>query len=253
MRRIGMTTRDELIAATAARYARADRLQRGRILDEFAAVTGFHRKHASRLLRSGHVADRSAPRRSRRLYDDAMREALALFWEASDRVCGKRLRAMLPMLVAAMERHGHIDLAPEVRDGVLAMSAATIDRMLRAVRSGGATGRVKRSPPSAAVRRAVPVRTFSDWGDPTPGFFEADLVAHSGPIAAGGFVQTLVITDIASGWTEFAPLLVREQRLLTEVLGVMQMQLPMPILAAQLFFCKFREGDFSVVVITLSG
>ena len=102
--------------------------------------------------------------------------------------------------------------------------------MLRAVRSGGATGRVKRSPPSAAVRRAVPVRTFSDWGDPAPGFFEADLVAHSGPSGAGSFVQTLVITDIASGWTEFAPLLVREQRLLTEVLGVMQTQLTMPIL-----------------------
>jgi hypothetical protein len=74
------------------------------------------------------------------------------------------------------------------------------------------------------------VRTFSDWGDPAPGFFEADLVAHSGPSGAGSFVQTLVITDIASGWTEFAPLLVREQRLLTEVLGVMQTQLPMPIL-----------------------
>lgn len=230
MRRIGMTTRDELIAATAERYARANRPQRGRILDEFAAVTGFHRKHASRLLRSGHVADRSASRRSRRLYDDAMRQAIALFWEASDRVCGKRLRAMLPLLVAAMERHSHIDLAPEVRDGVLTMSAATIDRILRGARSGGATGRVKRSPPSAAVRRAVPVRTFSDWGDPAPGFFEADLVAHSGPSGAGSFVQTLVITDIASGWTEFAPLLVREQRLLTEVLGVMQTQLPMPIL-----------------------
>ena len=225
-----MTTRDELIAATAARYARADRLQRGRILDEFAAVTGFHRKHASRLLRCGHLADRSAPRRSRRLYDDAMREALALFWEASDRACGKRLRAMLPVLVTAMERHGHIDLSPEIRNGVLDMSAATIDRVLHAVRSGGATGRVKRSLPSAAVRRAVPVRTFSDWGDPAPGFFEADLVAHSGPSGAGSFVQTLVITDIASGWTEFAPLLVREQRLLTEVLGVMQTQLPMPIL-----------------------
>ena len=80
------------------------------------------------------------------------------------------------------------------------------------------------------MRRAVPVRTFSDWGDPAPGFFEADLVAHSGPKAAGSFVQTLVITDIASGWTEFAPLLVREQRLLTEVLGVMQSQIPMRVL-----------------------
>jgi hypothetical protein len=149
-------------------------------LDEFTAVTGFHRKHASRLLRSGKAANRSAPRLSRRIYGDAMREALVLFWEASDRVCGKRLRAMLPLLVSAMERNGHIDLAAEVRDGILSMSAATIDRMLGAVRSGGATGRVKRSPPFAAVKRAVWVRTFSDWGDPAPGFFEADLVAHSG-------------------------------------------------------------------------
>ncbi|PPQ31341.1 hypothetical protein CCR94_09535 [Rhodoblastus sphagnicola] len=67
MRRISMTTRDELIAATVARYALADRTQRSRILDEFTAVTGFHRKHASRLLRSGKAANRSAPRLSRRI------------------------------------------------------------------------------------------------------------------------------------------------------------------------------------------
>ena len=65
----------------------------------------------------------------------------------------------------------------------------------------------------------MPVRTFADWNDPPPGFVEADLVAHSGPTAKGSFVQTLVLTDIATGWTECAPLLVREQRLLTEVLS----------------------------------
>ena len=230
MRRISMTTRDELIEATAARYALASRAQRGRILDEFTAVTGFHRKHASRLLRLGKPMHRSAPRLARRIYDEAMREAVVLLWESSDRVCGKRLRAMLPLLVSAMERNGHINLAAEVRDGVLSMSAATIDRILGSVRSGGATGRVKRASPSAAVKRAVRVRTFSDWGDPAPGFFEADLVAHSGPSAEGSFVQTLTLTDIASGWTEFAPLLVREQHLLTEVLDIMRQQIPMPIL-----------------------
>ena len=133
---------------------------------------------------------------------------------------------MLPILVASMERHSHIDLAPEVRASVLAMSAATIDRALRRVRVNGATGRRAPNRPSAAVRRLVPVRTFADWGDPPPGFFEADLVAHSGPTARGSFIQTLVITDIATGWTEFAPLLFREQRLLTEVLGVMKSEIP---------------------------
>ena len=74
------------------------------------------------------------------------------------------------------------------------------------------------------------MRTFDGWDDPPPGFVEADLVAHSGPVARGSFVQTLVLTDIATGWTECAPLLVREQRLLTEVLGELRKLLPFPLL-----------------------
>jgi hypothetical protein len=74
------------------------------------------------------------------------------------------------------------------------------------------------------------VRTFSDWGDPPPGFVEANLVAHSGPIASGAFLQTLVLTDVATGWTECAPLLVREQTLLVGVLTQLRALLPFPLL-----------------------
>ncbi len=110
------------------------------------------------------------------------------------------------------------------------MSAATMDRCLREARrqTGGRTRR--RTVPSAAVRRSVPVRTFEGWDDPAPGYVEADLVAHSGPTAEGSFVQTLTLTDIATGWTECAPVLVREQRLLTEVLGEVRKLLPFPLL-----------------------
>ena len=38
-----MAARDELVAAITGRYAQGDRPERGRILDEFSAVTGFHR------------------------------------------------------------------------------------------------------------------------------------------------------------------------------------------------------------------
>jgi hypothetical protein len=230
MRRISMTTRDELVAAIAARYAQGDRIERGRILDEFAAVTGFHRKHAMRLLRAGQPNRRSGPRPGRRVYDDAVREALIVVWEASDRVCGKRLRPLVPILVEAMERHGHLRLAQEVRISLLAMSAATIDRALRDVRRRAGKAPRRRAAPSTAVRRSVPVRTFDGWDDPPPGFVEADLVAHSGPVAKGSFVQTLVLTDIATGWTECAPLLVREQRLLTEVLSELRKVLPFTLL-----------------------
>jgi hypothetical protein len=68
------------------------------------------------------------------VYDDAMREALIVIWEASERVCGKRLRPLMPILVEATERHGYLQHAPEVREGLLAMSAATIDRALRVIR-----------------------------------------------------------------------------------------------------------------------
>src|SRR3954469_11207493 len=88
-------------------------------------------------------------------------------------------------------------------------------RALRPVRAQAGGGTRRRTAPSSAVRRSVPVRTFADWHDPPPGFVEADLVAHSGPSASGSFVQMLVLTDIATGWTECGPLLVREQGLLS--------------------------------------
>ena len=224
-----MASRDELVVTIGERYGGSLRWEKARILDEFVAVTGYHRKHAMRVLRSGPSAKRSAPRPTRRIYGAAEREALIVLWEASDRVCGKRLKAIIPTLIEAMMRHGHLDLAADVRTGLLTMSAATIDRVLQPQRE--VCSRRRRQPRSVStIRRSIPVRTFSDWGDPPPGFVEADLVAHSGPVTNGAFVQTLVVTDIASGWTEMAPLLVREQTLLVEVLGEVRRRLPFPML-----------------------
>ena len=56
-----------------------------------------------------------------------MRQALGLLWEAADRICGKRLKALLPVLIESMERHGHLRLDPVVRSALLDVSAATID------------------------------------------------------------------------------------------------------------------------------
>ena len=230
MRRVSMATRDELVAAVIERYSKGRRSEKGRILDEFVAVTGFHRKHAMRVLRAGSSERRTRSRPERRVYDKAVREALIVLWEASDRVCGKRLKALAPLLVEAMERHGHLHLAPEVRASLLAMSAATIDRALRGLRDQAGSRARRRVASSSAVRRSIPVRTFSDWQDPPPGYVEADLVAHSGPSASGSFVQTLVLTDIATGWTECAPLLVREQVLLKNVLGELRKLMPFDLL-----------------------
>lgn len=224
-----MATRDELLVALAARYRGSRRSERTRILDEFVSVTGHYRKHAMRLLRAGPPGRALASRLERRVYDAAVCEALIVLWEASDRICGKRLKAMIPTLLPAMERHGHFDLAPEIRAALLAISAATSDRALAPQRARVGSGTRRRRSPSA-LRRSIPVRTFSDWNDPPPGFIEVDLVAHSGPVASGTFIQTLVLTDIATGWTECAPLLVREQTLLVAVLREVRARMPFPLL-----------------------
>ena len=123
-----MATRTELVEAVGERYRSVDRSSKGRVLDEFVAVTGFHRKHAMRLLRATHLAKAKGVRPGRRVYDEAVRTALIVLWEAADRLCGKRLRPLIPILLAAIERHGHLDLAPDVKSKLMAMSAATIDR-----------------------------------------------------------------------------------------------------------------------------
>ena len=102
-----MATRDELVVPVAARYASGTRTERARILDEFTAVTGHHRKHATRLLRVGLTSHPHGPRQERRIYDEAVRQALVVIWEASARICGKRLRPLIPVLVEARERHDH--------------------------------------------------------------------------------------------------------------------------------------------------
>jgi hypothetical protein len=129
---------------------------------EFVAVTGYHRKRAARLLRGGVRSDRSKPRPERRLYDDAVREALIVLWEASDRICGKRLKPLIPMLIGAMERHGHLTLDSVVRERLEAFSAATIDRMLVPVRkqAGGRVAAARhRRRRSAAPCRSAPTPT----------------------------------------------------------------------------------------------
>jgi hypothetical protein len=117
------------------------------------------------------------------LYDETARTALIVLWEASDRACGRRLRALLPILLSASERHGHLRLDETIRSKVLAMSAAMIDRALRTPRNAMRQRKPRRVGPEP--RRQVRMRTFADWNEPPPGSMEMDLVAHCGDVTEG--------------------------------------------------------------------
>lgn len=227
-KRVDMSTRKELIRAIEERYRTADRREKSRILDEFVAVSGLHRKHAVRLLGRKAAADGRLPRNTRRIYNEAVQEALRTIWETADRICGKRLKPVVPTLLAALEGHGYLQLDPEVRVRLLAVSPATIDRLLASPRAGVfGSGRRRRKP--GKVSSQVPIRTFADWNDPIPGFFEGDFVVHSGGSMSGHPIHTLTLTDIASGWTECLPLLVRDTALTVEALQALRLRLPVAL------------------------
>lgn len=153
-RQISMATRKELIAAVGARYRAAGRAERAKILNEFTNLTGFHRKHAVRVL-ANEPRDRPPKRCRARLYGPLVKEALIVVWEAADRICGKRLKALIPTLVGAMELHGRAAFDPEIREPLLRMSAASIDRLLSDVREQAGGQRKRRPSVGSAIRRSV--------------------------------------------------------------------------------------------------
>jgi hypothetical protein len=158
--------RAELTHAVRRRYCAASGAEKRRILDEFIAVTGYHHKSAIRVLNAEPIAKRPRIRVRPSLYDEAVRAALIVLWEASDRVCGKRLRALLPILLPALERNGHLHLGEPVSQKILTMTASTIDRLLRVPRSATRLRMSRGAMPEA--RRRVPVCTFADWNEPPP-------------------------------------------------------------------------------------
>ena len=228
------------LEAARRRYGGLSAAGKRRLLDELQELTGYHRKSLLRLLNrpepptaaqlDGAPAEPEKPHHRRR-YGPEVVAALVPLWEASDRLCGKRLQALLPLLVESLEIHGHLSLEPSVRESLLAMSSATIDRLLAPIRKASG-GNGWRRPPRAysAVRRRVPVRTFKGWEDHRdPGWLEIDLVAHCGGRMEGRFLWTLMATDIATGWSESLPILMRDGAVVITALQLIRRQLPFPL------------------------
>ena len=254
---ISKNTRDELVGTLRRRYMMATKKEKTRILDEFIAVSGYHRKHAVRLLGKQHqLKEVNKQITSQRIYNEAVKEALIIIWETADRICSKRLKAAIPDLMNAMERHKHLKLNPTVHQRLLKISASSIDRLLSEIRKNANPHKKKRKSSKKASKQ-IPIRTFADWDDPVPGFLEIDFVAHCGGSMSGNFINTLVGTDICSGWTECIPLIAREQSLVVEGLEVLRQQLPFPLLGIDfdndsafindtlLSYCKTHRIEFT--------
>ncbi len=190
----------EVVRRKRKEYGKATKSEKKLVLSEVQGLTGYHRKSLVRLFAKGVPPARSPVRRARKSKYEPIAHKLKTLWAASFYACGKRLQPFLTEFLPILESFGEITVTPEEERLLNSISASSIDRLMKKERSAlSLTGRTL-TKPGTLLRSQIPVRTFANWDEAEPGFFEMDLVGHCGGDGSGEFLYTLTMTDVATGW-----------------------------------------------------
>jgi len=199
------------------RYQRSSKKGKTIILNEFIQLTRYNRSYAARALRIKEVLgymniagkrvklvrdNRKIKRKKKKIYDEEVFGVLKELWRICNYICSKRLAPFLKEIIPVLEKWGEIKLKPKVREKLFKISAATIDRLLTETRKRFRIKGRSTTKPGSLLKKSILIRTFADWDEKVPGFFEVDLVSHDGGATRGDFIQSLNFTDIATGWEE---------------------------------------------------
>jgi hypothetical protein len=241
--RLTMKQRQAVTAVTAQRYRQGSKKVKRQILNEFCETTGYSRGYARFVLRNHgrqvwlrgkRVVVGDARQRQQRLkpryYDEQVVQALSKLWQLLNYLCGKRLVAIMPELIAKLQQFGELRLTPLTKQKLLRISAASIDRLLQPERRKQQLRRRSHTKPGTLLKHQIPIRTFAEWDEAQPRFAEIDLVAHDGDLALGDYCQTLDLTDICTGWTETEAVPNKAQVWVFEAIQTIRARLPFPLL-----------------------
>jgi len=229
MAKASMTTRKEIIERQKTAYAKAEKKEKGKILDNVCLNTGLSRDRAKRLLgKNGHIASKKRKQGRITKYDAAFVTALEKIWAYMDFACGKRLVAGMNDMLEALLQCNEINAEPETIKNLRTVSAATADRLLAKARKGLQLKGKSTTKPGTLLKKDIPIRLGGEWDDAIPGFVEIDLVAHCGETTAGDYVNTLDVTDVCTGWTETAAVLNKAQVHVFSALVDIGKKLPFP-------------------------
>ena len=233
-----MAARREITKKYARTYASAAKKDKGRMLDELVAVTGWSRANTRRAIATAAKRKGSAravvrkPRAPTYGYDTL--KVLIEIWTLVGEPCGKYLAPIMASTLAQLEAFGELAavagrLDETVRGQLVAMSPATIDRMLRPTRKARYPAAKSATRPGAGLRSSIGVRQAMDEMEQAPGFFEIDLVAHCGHTLKGEHAWTLTVTDVYLGWTENVALRNRAHSLVVAAIEEAAGRLPYPM------------------------
>ena len=115
---MSLKSKRELKEVVQPRYLKANKAEKQKILDEFTSATGYHRKHAIRVLKNqGQVQNHHKGKRKsyKTIYRGEVVQALEQIWEIYGRICSKRLRPFLPEAIKVLERCKEIELSKDTK------------------------------------------------------------------------------------------------------------------------------------------
>ncbi len=229
---MSLKSKHELLEVVRPRYLKANKIEKQKMLDEFTAATGYHRKHAIRVLKNQSQVQNHLNRKTKTyktLYRGEVVQVLEQIWEIYGHICSKRLQPFLPEAIKVLERCKEIEFSNDTKELLLKISSASIDRCLRPVRIKTPHG-LSTTKPGSLLKNLIPVRTFTEWDAEQPGFMEIDLVAHCGNTTEGQYLNTLTCTDISTGWTDVTALPRRSKEAVSQAIHRMRQRLPFPLL-----------------------
>ena len=204
-----------------------NRQEKKKLLDDMEYVTGLHRKHLISLMRPGKLERRPRSKQRGKDYGPEVDAALAVIWEAQDYICPKRLKPALVFTAEQLAKYRELHLSPRLKAQLAAISASTIGRHLPERPTYHASRARKRF--QNMHQEEIPIRRIP-WDTQEPGHFELDLVHHCGDRAAGEYVYTLQIVDVATGWSGRRAILGRSYLVVADALYYLSHQIPFPIL-----------------------
>lgn len=229
--KISTKTKQELIQTIRTKYKQANREEKSKLLDALIVGLGYDRKYAINVINRETIKPKSAKKRGRKsTYNNDVKDALSTLWKAANCICSKRLAPFIPELIKKLEAHGHLLLTGDIKKRLNTISSASIDRLLKKERQKENNKGLCTTKSGGLLKKQIKVRTFTDWDDVVPGFMEADLVAHCGDTTEGSYLNTFVLTDIVSGWTEPMALICKEGEKVIEALHDVQKLLPFKLL-----------------------
>lgn len=191
----------EYLMSITKRYFKAARKQKQKILDEFCAVCGYNRKYAIRLLSQQIKPSREdkGKKGPKETYDKSVAGVLRVIWKTSGYLCSRRLKAALALYLPWYKKNHPLE--SETEQKLLKISHQTIDRKIRPFRLKLSRHRFSSTKPGTLLKNQIPIKTDA-WDVSSPGFLEADTVAHCGDSLSGDFTYTVSCVDILTSWTE---------------------------------------------------